>query len=334
MIMNNHTDKDLETKCPHFSHLLFKLQEKIEEFGQTKATQKRVTESKEKLDTARTRYLEKSVRVQILKDFVISHEQNPTNSRSSRENSLVAQLRDNLTLAEVSCMLQLGNVKQKQVTTLGIDPAKVKTKSSPDLGHELLPMLEDFTFLKCLRLLSILEPEVETDRPRVTQHSRVLRLADKVADLVTSKELNTQEIAGCKEVKRKDLIKQAEVLENIANSINILVENYACGSFAEINSDNLRNYSVKVESFMAKIQKMILEVKMETYTATKVQALRKIRNKMNTQTHSLESEISQTRTMLEQYLKCGPELDDIVSSFVKLKKELDCRKWAIKELKK
>ena len=261
MIMNNHIDKDLETKCPQFSHLLFKLQEKIEEFGQTKATQKRVTESKEKLDTARTRYLEKSVRVQILKDFVISHEQNTTNS--SKENSLVAQLRDNLTLAEVSCMLQLGNVQQKQVTTLGIDPANVKPKSSPDLGHELLPMLEDFTFLKCLRLLSILEPEVETDRPRVTQHSRVLRLADKVADLVTSKELNTQEIAGCKEVKRKDLIKQAEVLENIANSINILVENYACGSFAEINSDNLRNYSVKVESFMAKIQKMILEVKME-----------------------------------------------------------------------
>lgn len=334
MILKNPIDKHLETTCPQFSTLFAKLNEKIDEDGRSKQTQQKVKDSKEKLDNARARYLETSVRVQLLKDLVIDHEQNPANSRSSKENSLVARLRDNLTLAQVSCMLTLGDVKQKQVTTLGIDPQTVQTKSNSNFGHELLPMLEDFTFLRCLRILSILEPEIETDRPRVTQHPRVLRLADKVADLVTSQELNTQEIAQCKEVKRKDLLKQTEVLENIANNMSILVENFACGTFAERNSDILKNYSVEVESLLAKLQKMILDVKTSTYTATNVQALRKIRNKLNTQTQCLESEINNTRNMLEQFFKCGPELDEIVSSYVKIQKEIDCKKWAIKELQK
>ena len=334
MILKNHMDKNLETKCPQFSILLAKLHEKIEDNGRSIQTQQKVTESKEKLDSARARYLETSVRVELLKDLVIDHEQKPANSRSSKDNSLVARLKDNLTLAQVSCMLQLGDVKQKQVTTLGIDPQSVQTKSSPNFGHELLPMLEDFTFLRCLRILSILEPEIETDRPRVTQHPRVLRLADKVADLVTSQELNTQEIVQCQDVKRKDLTKQTAVLESIANNMNTLVENFACGTFAERNSDILKNYSVEVESLMAKLQKMILDVKTSTYTATNVQALRKIRNKLNTQTQSLEAEINNTRNMLEQFLKCGPELDEIVSSYVRIQKEIDCKKWAIKELQK
>ena len=334
MILKNQIDKNLETNCPQFSILLAKLDDKIDEDGRSKQTQQKVTDSKEKLDSARAKYLETSVRVQLLKDLVIDHEQKPANFMSSKDKSLIARLKENLTLAQVSCMLQLGDVKQKQVTTLGIDPQNVQTKSSPNFGHELLPILEDFTFLRCLRILSILEPEIEKDRPRVTQHPRVLRLADKVADLVTHQELNTQDIVQCKEIKRKDLIKQTAVLESIANNMSTLVENYACGTFAERNSDILKNYSVEVESLMAKLQKIILDVKTSTYTATNVQALRKIRNKLNSQTQSLESEISNTRTRLEQFLKCGPELDEIVSSYVKIQKEIDCKKWAIKELQK
>ena len=334
MILKNQIDKNLETNCPQFSILFAKLNDKIDENGRSKQTQQKVTDSKEKLDSARARYLETSVRVQLLKDLVIDHEQKQANFMSSKDKSLIARLKDNLTLAQVSCMLQLGDVKQKQVTTLGIDPQNVQTKSSPNFGHELLPILEDFTFLRCLRILSILEPEIEKDRPRGTQHPRVLRLADKVADLVTHQELNTQDIVQCKEIKRKDLMKQTEVLESIANNMNTLVESYACGTFAETNSDIMKNYSVEIESLMAKLQKMILDVKTSTYTATKVQALRKIRNKLSSQTQSFESEISNTRTRLEQFLKCGPELDEIISSYVKIQKEIDCKKWAIKELQK
>ena len=334
MISKNQIDKNLEKNCPQFSILLAKLNDKLDENGRSKQTQQKVIDSKEKLDSARARYLNTSVRVQLLKDLVIDHEQKPSDFMSSKDKSLIARLKDNLTLAQVLCMLQLGDVKQKQVTTLGIDPQNVQAKSSPNFGHELLPMLEDFTFMRCLRILSILEPEIEKDRPRVTQHPRVLRLADKVADLVTHQELNTQEIVQCKEIKRKDLMKQTAVLESIANNMNTLVENYACGTFAERNSDILKNYSVEVESLMAKLQKMILDVETRTYTATNVQALRKIRNKLTSQTQSLESEISNTRTRLEQFLKCGPELDEIVSSYVKIMKEIDCKKWAIKELQK
>ena len=53
-----------------------------------------------------------------------------TNPGFKHEAALVDRLKGNLTLAEVSCMIHLGDIKGVPVTTLGLDPEDVKTRTS------------------------------------------------------------------------------------------------------------------------------------------------------------------------------------------------------------
>ena len=53
---------------------------------------------------------------------------------------------------------------------------------------------------------------------------------------------------------------------------------------------------------------------------------------MTSKMKDLEKENIDLRSQLEQYKRCGPELTDIAAQYSKLQKEIEVRKWAIKEL--
>ena len=245
-------------------------------------------------------------------------------------------MKGNLTLAEVSCMIHLGDIKGVPVTTLGLDPEDVKTKTSrtgagagPELGRQLLPLVEDLLFSKCLSLLKLLEPGLETDKPRVILHPCIMRLADKVAELVNSNQLNDQELSEMGEEWRKSFQDQASVLERIVNNVEVLIKQFFCGSFTANNVDIVKNFSVEIESLMMKVRNMTLDVENNLYTGDNVQALKKVRNTLVKQTKELESKISSTRTLLDQYQKCGPEMSNIVNEVARVQKEIETKKWAL-----
>lgn len=335
--MNISISKDIENNCPQFKQLLEKLAERLDSSGRTKETQRDYEVVKEKMERARKKYLETSVRVEILKELITNYElKSLTNPGFKHEAALVDILKGNLTLAEVSCMIHLGDIKGVQVTTLGLDPEDVKTKtprtgagSGPELGQQLLPLVEDLLFSKCLSLLVLLEPELETDKPRVILHPCVMRLADKVAELVNTNQFNDQELSEMGEEWRKSFQDQASVLERIVNNVEVLIKQYFCGSFTANNVDIVKNFSVEIESLMMKVRNMTLDVENNLYTGDNVQALKKIRNTMVKQSKELESKISSTRTLLDQYQKCGPEMSDIVNEVARVQKEIETKKWAL-----
>ena len=116
------------------------------------------------------------------------------------EVGLVNKLKENLILAETSCMLDLGELKGETVTTLGLDQDDIKNISSsrpghgPELGQQLLPLIEDVLFNKCVSLLCLLEPETDPHLSRSILHPQIQRLSDKVSDLVISHQLYHQVI--------------------------------------------------------------------------------------------------------------------------------------------
>merc|ERR1719412_1198899 len=121
-------------------------------------------------------------------------------------------------------MIHLGDIKGVPVTTLGLDTEDVKTRTprtgaGPELGRQLLPLVEDLLFFKCLSLLKLLEPQLETDKPRVILHPCIMRLADKVAELVNTNQFNDQELSEMGEEWRKSFQDQASVLERIVNNV-------------------------------------------------------------------------------------------------------------------
>ena len=94
----------------------------------------------------------------------------------------------------------------------------------------------------------------------------------------------------------------------------------------------IKNLSVEIDGLLVKIRNIILEVEISLYKRDSVLALKKVKNKVQSRINQTESQILDTRTKLEQYQKCGPELSNIVVEFAKLQKNIETKKWALAEL--
>jgi len=314
--------------------LLEKLSSVLDVSGRTKTSQAQLEIVKEKTETARRKFLETSIRVEVLKELVLNYELKCLSEPAlKQEATYVNNLKENLTLAEVSCMINLGDIKNVPVTTLGILPEDVKpSRTEPNLGQHLLPLVEDILFSKCLSLLCLIEPDIDPSQPRSVLHPRIMRLADKVADIVTNVNMTKQEILETSDEWRQSFQQQVLVLTKVTDNLEILIKDYFCGSFARNNSEVVKNLSVEIDSLMVKVRNMILDVDNNMYTGDSVQALKKIRNRLTSQIKDVESEILSVRTRLEQYQKCGPELSEIVTRYANIQKEIETKKWAFAEL--
>lgn len=326
----------LENNCPQFLNLLDIISENFDPTGRSKETERRLEAARERTETARRSYLRTLLRYETLTDLITSYELKTLTTPGLRhEEQLVAKLKDNLSQAEVSCMINLGDIKGAAVTTLGLDHHNTKLKgfsSSDDFGQKLLPLVEDVLYEKCLSLLRLLEPDLDTSQPRSVLHSHIQRLGDKVADLIEDLQINQQEIDQCLQEKKKIYGQLHGLLGQIVDILENLITKYYCGSIASANANMVRNLSVEVECVLAYAQSKALEIEVATYTGDGVLALRKIRNKLTAKIKELEKENLDLRSRLQQYEMCGPELTDIVSQFSKVQKETEMRKWALEEL--
>ncbi len=88
-------------------------------------------------------------------------------------------------------MIHLGQINGDSVTTLGLDPVEDQrplARLEHNLCSQLLPLVEDVLYDKCLALLSIMEPGLDTGVARRVLHTQIVRLGDRVTELVTSME--------------------------------------------------------------------------------------------------------------------------------------------------
>lgn len=326
----------LENNCPQFLKMLEIISENFGLTGRSKETERRLEAARERTETARRSYLHTLLRHETLTQLISSYEVQTLITPGLRhEEQLVAKLKDNLSQAEVSCMINLGDIKGATVTTLGLDYHNPKLKGfspSDDFGQKLLPLVEDVLYEKCLSLLRLLEPDLDTSLPRSVLHSYIQRLGDKVADLIADLQVTQQEIDDCLQEKKKIYDQIHNLLAQIVDILEDLITKYYCGSIASANATVVKNLSVEVECVLAYTQSKTQEIEVATYTGDGVLALRKIRNKLTAKIKELEKENLGLRSRLQQYEMCGPELTDIVREFSKVQKETEVRKWAIEEL--
>jgi len=335
--LNIKLSADLAQKCPQFLQILEKLSGKIDSRGLTQSSIDKLEAAKEKTENARRKYLEVAVRLEILKEVIMTYElKSLSNPGLKHEIGVVNKLKENITMAEVVNMINLGDIKGTPVNVLGLDPIDVKEKSSKtlnsDIGKYLVPMVEDILYSKCLSLLKLLDPEIDPSQSRSILHSRIMRLSDKVADLMISNQMNKQELAETNDDWNKCFNQQCSVLNKIMENLEKLIQDFYSGSFSHYNSEVVKNLSVEIDSLLVKLKNMILDVDNNLYTGDSVQALKKIRNRLTSQIRDLEAETVNTKIRLEQYQQCGPELSQIVSSYAKIQKDIEMKKWALSEL--
>ena len=245
------------------------------------------------------------------------------------------RLKENLSLAEVSSMVKLGDINGTAVSILGLEEVDMKmTSSTPrdEFGQQLLPLVEDLLYEKCLSLLRLLEPNLDYTLPRSILHTHIQRLGDKVADLKADLEVSQEEMDQCVQEKKKIYEQLHSLLGQIVDILETIVTKFYCGSIASTTATDVRNLSVEVECLLMYTLSKTLEIEVATYTGDAVLALRKIRNKLTAKIKDLEKENIELRSRLEQYEKCGPELSAIVAEFSKVQNETEVKKWALEEL--
>jgi len=330
--------KEVKENCPQFVQLLTKIAEQLDKSGRTQKTHRKLIGCKEKTEIKRRKFLETNIRIETLNEVILKSEINSlTLFGPPHETALVNKLNENLTLAEVSCMLDLGEINGTKVTTLGLDPLDPRPKSrmklDQEFGAQLLPLVEDVLFDKCLSVLRLIDPDVDSSAPKRSLHPQIVRLADRVSDLVSSADRSDKEVAefcnewsGCYQ-------QQCLVTEQIVEKLTILIKTHFCGSKAKHNLTLVKYLSAKSEALVLKLRCLELEILNATYTKDSVAALRKIRNRLKDQIKEAQSEFTKLKSTLEQYHQCGAEFSDIVSEYARLQKEIEGQRWALSNLK-
>jgi len=329
-------NKEIEENSPQFLQLLTKVAEQLDKSGRTQKTQRKLDGCKEKTEISRRKFLETSIRLETLNEVIVKSEINSlTLPGASHETALVNKLRENLTLAEVSCMLDLGQINGTKVTTLGLDPSdpRLKPRLDQDFGAQILPLLEDILFDKCLSVLGLVDQDVDPSASRRSLHPQIVRLADRVSDLVSTVDRSEKELAEFWTEWNASYQQQCLVTQQIVEKLTILIKTHFCGSKAKYNSTLVKYLSAKSEALVLKLRCLELEILNATYTKDSVTALRKIRNRLTEQLKEAQSELLNLKTTLDQYHQCGPEFGDLVREYARLQKEIEGKKWALNELR-
>jgi len=329
-------NKAIEEKSPQFLQLLTKVADKLDKSGRSQKTQRKLDGCKEKTEISRRKFLDASIKVETLNEVIFKSEISSLSlPGASHEVALVNKLRENMTLAEVSCMLDLGQISNLGVTTLGLDASdpRLKSRLDKDFGAQILPLIEDILFEKCLSVLCLLDHDVDPSASRRSLHPQIVRLADRISDLVLTMDRSEKEKAELCNEWNTCYQQQCHVTNQIVEKLTILIKNHFCGSKAKVNLTLVKYMSAKCEALVLKLKCLELEILNATYTRESVAALRKIRSRLSEQTKEVQSELLNLKSTLEQYNQCGPEFGDIVREYARLQKEIEGKKWALSELR-
>ena len=227
-------------------------------------------------------------------------------------------------------MLDLGQINNLGVTTLGLDASdpRLKSRLDKDFGAQILPLIEDVLFEMCLSILCLLDQDVDPSVSRRSLHPQILRLADRIADIVLTVDRSEKEKGELCNEWNTCYQQQCHVTNQIVEKLTILIKNHFYGSKAKVNLTLVKYMSAKCEALVLKLKCLELEILNATYTRESVAALRKIRSRLSEQTKEVQSELLNLKSTLEQYNQCGPEFGDIVREYARLQKEIEGKKWA------
>merc|ERR1719219_2786092 len=102
---------ELENNCPQFLNMLERICEKFDSTGRSKETERKVEAARQKTEAARLSYLQSVARYESLTELITSVDLASVTTPGLRhEERLVNQLKENLSLAEVSSMINLGMI--------------------------------------------------------------------------------------------------------------------------------------------------------------------------------------------------------------------------------
>ncbi|KAL3858924.1 hypothetical protein ACJMK2_009173 [Sinanodonta woodiana] len=257
-------------------------------------------------------------------------------SLSSNDQQFQKVLQECLTLSEIGDYFDYSSDPSSKVALLGLTHEDLALHSKykkhlSSLQQKLIPEIEERLMKKCENLVSFYESQGNSESSKL-MYARSSQLPALV-------EADIQKLEEEKKLLHEDTLKRDkqfwlyyQILLDSLRLLETLISKYRLKDQPEYDAFTSEWLIAKCDAMCLKIKLVELQVLCDTYTVETIQALATIRRHAEIAIKESEKEKTHRSRALQTYQSVGMGFDSIVEEFGRLKKELENKQWALKEL--
>ncbi|KAM9827349.1 HAUS augmin-like complex subunit 4 [Neosynchiropus ocellatus] len=326
------------TQNPQFCKLLTTLSQHLDETGLTVSLKKELEKAEQKLQTQRRNWLRSEVLYRGLQEMIQEccvRQHHDTLSLDQKQ--LCETVERSLLVARCVRHLDLSNTtEQDGPNILGLDRQQVMELMPSEgevrrMKQDLPKELEKHLKKKCLTLLCYHQPECEGDSEgvkisRVPHLSAQLEKDKKKAETLTETCQHTRVLLQRQmHLYLSELLKCTQILQDLILDHRLKIQ-------TDLEKKKLEYLEGKCELVLQKITSEMVEVQLETYSSDTISAHRKIRGQLESELKSYQEEKQSVEQKLASFEILGKEFEALAEEYYRLQREIEMKKWALKEL--
>ncbi|KPP57840.1 hypothetical protein Z043_124388 [Scleropages formosus] len=259
-------------------------------------------------------------------------------------------------LLVAQCVRQLdpsSTTSQEQPPLLGLSAKHVLDLMPPekDVRHmkqRLLAELEIRLKKKCFNILSYYQPDWEDESEGLknlklsrlpetleSESKRVEALREKEWERATLLQRQTHYyLSFAIPAHMGPLLLSTTHLQELMGCMQILqslILDYHLKAQKELDKKKVDYLEAKCQIVIRKIRAEMLQLQLDTYTAEKISAHRKIKEKLDAELKAVRAEKQSAESMLSSFEILGQEFEALVQEYSQLRLEIDNKSWALRE---
>ena len=330
------SDPDLE-KYPEFKKLLKALTRYIADDGTTKEIQKDYTEINDALRQEKLQYLQAKVVYEELNDILLDYEINRLDHEpDSASAQTYKAMKEALISSEVLDYLDFNpEIGGSDVTLLGLKADQLHPNDSHKmvLQQGLIPELENRLKSKCEQIAQY----QETSKSKEGDAKFAFAKATQLPSIIEAEKMSLQEERKRLQENRmtrsaqhvqyyQTLVRSLEVSEKLITEYKLEWQK----KYDEITSNWL---AAKCQAMCLKIRVLQNQMLCDTYTPESVNALKQIRQSLESKENDTKKELHRVMQSLKAYTSIGMGFEELVQLYGDIIAEIDNKKWALTELR-
>uniref|UniRef100_A0A8C5MH53 HAUS augmin like complex subunit 4 n=2 Tax=Leptobrachium leishanense TaxID=445787 RepID=A0A8C5MH53_9ANUR len=333
-------DEEEIQKNTQFSKLLLEVSQMLEPGGASVSIHKALEQAQRELRLQRKVWFRSEIIHRLIQEMLVDFQvRKHDGCLSAEESKFYDWLKQCMLVSECSRMLSGNSVSSSDsVSLLGLQkqdlihglPSDSNVLQMRDLFQRYL---EESLKKKCFTFLSFHQPETDEESDVVCA-AKILRLASTLEDekrrLENEKEKQLElgvTMGKQQEMYPQVLLRCLSLMQEAASDLRLKAQ-------AEIDRINSEYLEAKGTALFLKLRMEELQVLADTYSPEKLEVHRKIRESLETAVKTKKQELATSQQILSSYEFLGPEFEELVQEYTRLKDKIKDNRWMLQELSK
>ncbi|MEE6516077.1 hypothetical protein FKM82_025292, partial [Ascaphus truei] len=332
-------ESDLQQN-PQFSKLLVEVCQHVDPSGGSASLSRELEEARRELRLQRKVWLRSEVIHRLVQEMLLDlHVRKQEGTLSEEESKFQAVLQRCVSVSDCSCLLtSQGASPFYPMSLLGLEKQNLLELLPPEMDvlwmrGRLQKQLEDALRKKCFTFLSFHQPETDGEGD-VLRTGKALRLVSTLEDekrRLHSEREKQEETAALlgkqQETYPQVVLRCLLLLRQAASELRLLVQ-------SDTDRSNTEYLETKCNALLLKFRMEELQVLTDTYTPEKVEVHRQIRETLERAVRTEEREVSASREILSSYKILGPEFEELVREYTRLRQDIENDRSVLQEISK